>query len=103
MSRTTRKNMPKPAGFALFPPLTAAPGEAALAGQVVLLDGKPLAGVTLHLDELEGQTDETGRFLLTPAPPGHHELLIDGSTVSDPEHTYGRFEVGVDVEAGRTS
>src|SRR5205807_10117132 len=47
-----------------MPPLRAAPGETALSGQALQLNGRPLAGVTLSIDERSAQTDRSGRFLL---------------------------------------
>ncbi len=45
-----------------------------LAGQVRTLDDKPLEGVTVRIDNLATKTDATGRFVLSSAPLGHHEL-----------------------------
>lgn len=36
----------------------------ALAGQVLRLDGQPLADVTLEMEGPTAETDRTGRFLL---------------------------------------
>jgi hypothetical protein len=49
----------------------AAPGMTALAGQSEDLAGQPLRGVTLRVGERAVRTDESGRFLLAPAPAGH--------------------------------
>ena len=84
-------------------PLRAAVGVTALAGQVLRLNGRPLEGVTLRIPEMTTRTDTTGRFLLIAISPGHHELLIDGRTASRPGQTFGVFEVGIDVRAGRTN
>jgi YD repeat-containing protein len=84
-------------------PLQAVPGISAVAGEVRTLSNQPLEGVTLRIDEQTARTDETGRFLLISVSPGHHELLIDGRTASRPGRTYGVFEVGIDVRAGRTN
>ncbi|MBI3302592.1 MAG: Ig-like domain-containing protein, partial [Deltaproteobacteria bacterium] len=92
-----------------LPPLQAEPGITALAGQVLTLNGKPLAGVTLQIEGMYGagqvtaRTDETGRFLLTDIMSGWCELLIDGRTASKGGKTYGVFEVGVEVIAGQTN
>jgi hypothetical protein len=86
-----------------LPPLRAEFGVTALAGQVLRLNGRPLDGVTLRIAEMTTRTDATGRFLLIAISPGHHELLIDGRTVSRPGQTFGVFEVGIDARAGRTN
>ena len=86
-----------------LPSLRAADGVTALAGQVLELDGAPLAAVTLAIGASSARTDQTGRFLLAPAPAGHQELVIDGRSASQPGRTYGVFEVGVDITAGRTT
>jgi RHS repeat-associated protein len=80
-----------------LPPLQAASGTTALAGQVLALNGQPIPGVTLEMDGQTARTDATGRFVLVAAKAGHCELLIDGGD------THGVFEVGVDVVAARTT
>jgi RHS repeat-associated protein len=98
--RTDRPDSP----WQQLPPLQAPPGVTALAGQVLLQHGTPLADVTLTIDGHETRTDRTGRFLL-PLPgiaSGHEELVIDGTTANKPGKTYGLFEVGYPVTAGRT-
>ena len=84
-------------------PLRAEPGMTAVAGEIRTLNGQPLEGVSLRVADKATRTDDTGRFLLTSISPGHHELLIDGRTASRPGRTYGVFEVGIDVRAGRTT
>ncbi|HEV8441136.1 MAG TPA: RHS repeat-associated core domain-containing protein [Methylomirabilota bacterium] len=86
-----------------LPPLQAPPGTTALAGQVLRLDGEPLAGVTLETGSARTRTDETGRFLLAPVEAGHQELLIDGRSANRDGMSYGVFEIGVDLTAGRTN
>lgn len=86
-----------------LPPLQAAPGVTALSGQVLTLNGRPLAGVTLEVEGQAVQTDHTGRFLLANIPSGQKVMVIDGKTANRPGKTYGLFEVGVDVISGRTN
>lgn len=86
-----------------LPPLQAAPGVTALAGQVLLLNGNPLPNVTLQIGARTARTDNTGRFLLTDLPPGHHVMKMDGQTASRPRNVYGVFKIGVDVGAGKTN
>lgn len=84
-------------------PLRATPGETALAGRVLGLDGLPLSGVTLSIEGRRARTDATGRFLLHSPPVGHHVLEIDGERAGHPRANYGLFEVGVAVHADRTN
>jgi RHS repeat-associated protein len=97
--RSNRADSP----WSSLPPLQAAPGITALAGQALTLNGQPLAGVTIKIDVQTTQTDNTGRFLLAEIPAGHHELVIDGRTASKPRRTYGLFEAGVNMEVGKTN
>ncbi len=92
-----------PSSWQTLPPLQAAPGVTALAGQVLQLNGEPLPNVTLRIEDRTARTDGTGRFLLSELGPGHHELLIDGRTANQPGRTYGLFEVGVRVAADQTT
>jgi RHS repeat-associated protein len=85
--------------------LRARPGDTALAGQALQLDGTPLAGVRLSVTgtRVSARTDRTGRFLLASLPAGHHVLLVDGSTVRSRGARYGYYEIGVDLTAGQTT
>jgi RHS repeat-associated protein len=91
-----------------LPPLQAAAGVTALAGQALTLNGEPLANVTLEIEGGYGtgtraRTDSTGRFLVTHIAAGRHELLIDGRSASRPGRTYGVFEAGVTITQGQTN
>ncbi|MES1244717.1 MAG: RHS repeat-associated core domain-containing protein [Acidobacteriota bacterium] len=80
-----------------LPPLQAAPGVTALTGQVLRLNGRPLAGVTLEIGNQKARTDGTGRFLLAPVPAGWHEMTIDARTASRPGEVHGLFEARVEI------
>jgi len=84
-------------------PLQAAPGETALAGQVLMLRGQPLADVTLRIGTNTTKTDSSGRFLLTSINAGHQVLIIDGRTASTVGKVYGTFRAGVEITAKKTS
>ena len=86
-----------------LPPLQAQSGETAIAGQVLRLNGQPLVDVRLEIDNQSAYTDRTGRFLLTGLNTGHRVLWIDGRPASSRGRTYGTFEAGIEVLAGRTS
>src|SRR5262249_2791541 len=86
-------------------PLTAPDGVTAISGQVLRLDGRPLAHVTLEVHGHDTRTDGTGRFLLilSGMASGHCELEIDGRRANRPHRTDGTFEYGLDLVAGRTA
>jgi RHS repeat-associated protein len=86
-------------------PLRAAPGVTALSGQVLRLNGTPLAGVTLRLDDRTAVTDQTGRFLLINQglASGPHELIMDGRTANRRRANYGTFVASVQITAHETS
>ena len=86
-----------------LPPLEAEAGITALAGQVLTLNGQPLANTTLKIENTQTYTDATGRFLLQNIPAGHHVLVVDGQTSNQVPKRYGVFEVGVDVSEGWTN
>ncbi len=86
-----------------LPPLMAPPGVTALSGQVLRLNGEPLANVTFSIGGAETRSDRTGRFLLRGVPTGRQGLLRDGSTANSPGKTYGSFFPGVDIAAGKTT
>ena len=89
--------------FQTLPPLQAAPGSTALAGQVLRLNGWPLQNVTLEIDGKKTRTDSTGRFLLQGLAPGHHVLWIDGSTANHAGADYGIHEVGATILPNKTN
>ncbi|HLC42259.1 MAG TPA: RHS repeat-associated core domain-containing protein [Methylomirabilota bacterium] len=86
-----------------LPPLQASPGVTALAGQVLNLNGQPLAEVTLQVGNRTAQTDRSGRFLLTGIPSGDQILIMDGSTANRPGKSYGIFDYYLDIEARQTN
>jgi len=86
-----------------LPPLEAKEGETALAGQTLMLDGKPLDKVTLRIGNNTALTDNTGRFLLTGIPSGHQVLTIDGRTANRNQRVYGIYRVGVNIKQGKTT
>src|SRR5262249_27850553 len=86
-----------------LPSLQAEPGITAVAGQALMLNGKPLKEVTLTIGNAATTTDKTGRFLLKDVPAGRHVLVIDGRTASRHKKRYGLFEAGVNIEANKTN
>ncbi|HKQ51208.1 MAG TPA: RHS repeat-associated core domain-containing protein [Pyrinomonadaceae bacterium] len=86
-----------------LPPLQAAKGVTALAGQVLNLNGLPLPNVTLSLGVVAVRTDASGRFLLSQLAAGRGNLIIDGLSAGPPGKLYGTFEVLVEVKEGQTN
>ena len=102
-----------------LPPLKAADGITALAGQVLDLKGMPLANVKLEIESeygeasVSGQTDDTGRFLISNIEPGRREIIIDGrvaqrrvsekSSSLGPKENHGVFEYGHEIKEGETT
>ncbi|MGA8740146.1 MAG: RHS repeat-associated core domain-containing protein [Terracidiphilus sp.] len=89
--------------FRKLPMLPAPEGETALAGQVLKLDGSPLANVLLEIGPEHTSTDDTGRFLLRNLGPGHHIMLVDGGPATSNSNTYGTYRIGVDLKAETTN
>jgi YD repeat-containing protein len=85
------------------PPLRAADGVTALAGQVFTLRGMPLSRISLTVDARTAQTDASGRFLLTDVSGGTHVLTIDGRTANHGRVAYGLFQTKVEIAPGRTN
>ena len=84
--------------------LHAPEGTTALTGEILQLDGLPLAGVHVSVDgtTVSAQSDSTGRFLLSGLPAGHQVLVIEDEKAIDGKR-YGSYEVGVNLAAGRTT
>ena len=100
-----RTNRP-PSPWESLAPLTAPPGVTAISGRVLTLDGRPLPGVTLAVeDDASTESDRTGRFLLVlkNTAAGRRVLQIEGETASRPNRKYGFYEYGLDVPSGQTS
>ncbi|MBZ5509239.1 MAG: DUF6531 domain-containing protein [Acidobacteriia bacterium] len=87
-----------PSTWQNLPPLQARSGVTALAGQVLKLDGTPLAHVKLQIGAQSAFSDGTGRFLLKDVPAGHSAMMIFGDAASTVLRKYGVYEVGVDIK-----
>jgi RHS repeat-associated protein len=76
-----------------------------LSGQALVVNGMPLASVTLSLQgtNRSTRTDRTGRFLLSGLPAGHQVLIIDGESADRGRERYGQYSVGVELVKGRTT
>src|SRR5208337_585515 len=89
--------------LAIVAAATRALGRDGALGQVLTIDGRPLAGVTLGVGNTRTTTDESGRFLLTHLQSGYAVLLIDGTSANHYGRTYGIFQTGVNLAASRTT
>jgi RHS repeat-associated protein len=78
-------------------------GVTALAGQVLRLNGQPLAHVTLSVGAASVATDDNGEFLLSNLSSGNQILVIDGSSANDERHRYGRYEYRAQIENAKTN
>jgi YD repeat-containing protein len=79
-------------------------GMTALAGQVLRLNGRPLADVTVEMGSATTKTDGNGEFLLNDVPSGYNQLLIvDGGSANRRDATYGRFTFVTNVLPGQTN
>ncbi|QHQ28837.1 putative rhs family protein [Xanthomonas albilineans] len=72
-----------------------------VSGQVLLVDGQPIAGVAVSVGTQLTHTDPSGRFVLSGLPVGHQELYVDGSAANAAGREYGEFVVGVELQAGQ--
>ncbi len=89
---TSGKDLPK-----------ASDGVTALAGEVLRLDGTPLAKVTLSIGVQKVVTDGRGKFLLSGVPAGTQTLVIDGTTADKAGREYGRYEYLASISGGSTN
>lgn len=92
---------PAPAGSA--PLLSAAPGVTAIAGRVLAIDDKPLAGVAVSDGAAHASTDAQGRFLLSGVPAGESIVVLDGRHAGPAGGDYGYYEMRVPAQALRTT
>ncbi|MFL6386552.1 MAG: kelch repeat-containing protein [Terriglobales bacterium] len=92
-----------PSSWQNLPPLQARAGVTALAGQMLKLDGTPLAHVKLQVGAQAVFSDGTGRFLLKDLPAGHNVMMIFGDSANTPLRKYGVYEVGIEIKSGITN
>ena len=83
--------------------LQAAGDLTAVAGQVLRLNGKPLANVTVSIDRLSTRTDDHGEFVLSGVPAGPQLVVVEGFSANRADATYGRFDFKTTVLPGQTN
>jgi len=84
-------------------PLSAPIGVTAVAGRVLKLNGKPLAGVSISSGSVASVTDASGRFLLANVPAGSQQMLVNAEGVTSAGRHYGRHYIRVRAEKGKTT
>jgi len=75
-------------------------GQNAVTGQVLRLNGQPLANASLSLSGVNTHTDANGEFVLAGVAASEQILVIDGSSADGQGKHYGRFEYRLKVEPG---
>ena len=83
--------------------LSAANGVTALTGQVLRLNGLPLAHVAMQVGAVSTFTDGNGEFLLSGIASGNQVITINAATANRADATYGRFQYLFNVAAGKTN
>ncbi len=83
----------------LAPPAPAESTTTALAGQALKLNGLPLVGLHVAIEDtsVAAVTDANGQFLLAGLPAGHQVLVVEGGTIDG--QRYGTFAIGVQIAA----
>jgi YD repeat-containing protein len=94
-----------PSPWAKLPALSAPRGTTGLSGQALVINGEPLANVTLSIEGTAKQTktNGSGRFVLTDLSAGHHVLVIKGASADGKGQRYGYFTTGVDLVKNRVT
>ncbi|WP_141997751.1 DNRLRE domain-containing protein [Amycolatopsis cihanbeyliensis] len=83
-------------------PVQVPAGFTGVVGKVQSTAGRPLAGVTVGVDDNRVTTDAEGKFALADLPGDHVALRVDGRTASNTGgRTFGSFDIGVDIEPGQ--
>lgn len=74
--------------------------QPSITGQVLRLNGRPLANVRLSMAGIETRTDARGEFVLVGVPPGEQVLVIDGRSADTATRHYGRFDYRMLLKPG---
>jgi YD repeat-containing protein len=75
-------------------------GFGSLTGRILNTEMWPIAGVTIKTGGLSTLTNGNGEFRLDNIPAGRRTVLLDGSTVNDPDGHYPTIPITVDITAG---
>ncbi|OLR92374.1 hypothetical protein BJP25_20000 [Actinokineospora bangkokensis] len=83
--------------------LSAPQGVTAISGHVLGLDGKPLLGIPVRVDQVRTTTDAQGRFLLAGVRANATTIVVDGYAADTGKTRYGTFRIHARVVAGQTT
>ncbi|WNV87867.1 RHS repeat-associated core domain-containing protein [Umezawaea sp. Da 62-37] len=83
--------------------LVADKGITAVSGHVRGLDGAPLAGIPVRVDDVRTTTDAQGRFLVRGVRPNATTVIVDGYAAKTEPARYGTFRIRAKVVAGATT
>ena len=83
-------------------PLIGPQGRPGVAGHVVSINGKPLAGVSVSVGKAVTTTDAEGRFLLANVAAGSQQLLVDGTGVTNNGRHYTKHYIHVNINSANT-
>ena len=83
--------------------LLADKGVTAVSGHVRGLDGAPLAGIPVRVDDVRTTTDAQGRFLVSGVRPNATTVIVDGYAAKTEPVRYGTFRIRAKVVAGSTT
>lgn len=99
------KTTEPPSPLTDLPALQAPPGQTALTGQVLKVNGAPLPNARIQLDDHDAKTrtDSTGRFLLETDEAGPAVLTVEGGTVTGGLASFGSYRMRIDLKAGETT
>ena len=78
-------------------------GVTSLTGQVLRLNGLPLAHVLMQVGAVKTYTDANGEFLLNGIPSGAQMITMDGAPADRPDATYGRFQYLYSIAPGKNN
>ncbi|MFJ6053282.1 RHS repeat-associated core domain-containing protein [Streptomyces sp. NPDC092307] len=78
-------------------------GATALSGRIVKLDGTPLPGVSVAVGASKTRSNAQGQFLIQGIDPRATTLVVDGATANTGQRSYGRFDINIQPQAGRST
>ena len=93
--------MVKPSALTFTPKY--AEGATGVAGLILRLNDRPLAGVTVSIGTKVTTTDDKGRFELTEIPAGRQVMVVDGANAGQNGRRYAEFTYGIDIVAGQVT
>jgi len=83
--------------FEELPLLEADAEDTAVAGRVLVINGRPLPGVKVTSGSSEAFTDDAGRFVLTGLEAGRVVLTVDARSTGLGARSFGIYQIGADA------